>query len=106
MQTELKLAARETASALKLALSSHGIMLLCMPPREAWQAYDVEGRSRRALERLESALADTAPLTAEKLLDLHQRLAVAVSYKDFEIIARAVETAQGIVTGAEDDKES
>ena len=37
--------------ALKLALSSHGVMLLSDPPQEAWKTYGVEAKARAAIAK-------------------------------------------------------
>jgi hypothetical protein len=54
----LKLAAVEAQrdallEALKLALSSHGVMLMSDPPREAWKVWGVEEKARAAIKAVE-----------------------------------------------------
>ena len=41
----------ELLEALKLALSSHGVMLLSDPPQEAWKTYGVEAKARGAIAK-------------------------------------------------------
>ena len=41
----------ELLEALKLALSSHGVMLLSDPPQDAWKARGVEAKSRAAIAK-------------------------------------------------------
>ena len=43
--------------ALKLALRSHGVMLLSDPPQDAWKAYGVEAKARAAIEQAEKPVA-------------------------------------------------
>ena len=47
----LMAAAPELLEALKLALSSHGVMLLSDPPQEAWKTYGVEAKARAAIAK-------------------------------------------------------
>ena len=39
--------------ALKLALSSHGVMLMSDPPQEAWKVWGVEEKARAAIKMAE-----------------------------------------------------
>lgn len=39
--------------ALKLALSSHGVMLTSYPPQDAWKFYGVEEKARAAIKAVE-----------------------------------------------------
>lgn len=39
--------------ALKLALSSHGVMLTSYPPQDAWKFYGVEEKARAAINAVE-----------------------------------------------------
>ena len=39
--------------ALKLALRSHGVMLMSDPPKDAWKTYQVEERAREAIKLVE-----------------------------------------------------
>ena len=39
--------------ALKLALSSHGVMLTSYPPQDAWKFYGVEEKARAAIKMVE-----------------------------------------------------
>jgi hypothetical protein len=50
---ELEALNAELLEALKLALSSHSVMLLSDPPQEAWKAYGVEQKARAAIAKAE-----------------------------------------------------
>lgn len=41
--------------ALKLALSSHGVMLTSYPPQDAWKFYGVEEKARAAIKSVEKS---------------------------------------------------
>ena len=43
----------ELLKALKLALSSHGVLLLSDPPQEAWKTYGVEQKALAAIKKAE-----------------------------------------------------
>lgn len=43
----------ELVNALKLALWSHGTMLLSDPPQDAWKTYGVEAKARAAIAKAE-----------------------------------------------------
>lgn len=42
----------ELLEALKLALSSHGVMLMGDPPQDAWKARGVEDKARAAIKKV------------------------------------------------------
>jgi hypothetical protein len=44
-------AAPELLGALRLALESHGRMLMSDPPQDAWKAYGVEEKARAAIAK-------------------------------------------------------
>jgi hypothetical protein len=43
----------ELLEALRLALESHGRMLMSDPPQDAWKAYGVEEKARAAIDKAE-----------------------------------------------------
>ena len=95
MQTELKLAARETASARNHAAASAATGGLAGKRRGGQEPQSTGVCTGRHCSTDSGEAAGSAPAAGCCRL-----------YEDFEIIARAVEAAQGIVTGAEDDTES
>jgi hypothetical protein len=49
---------KQALEALKLALRSHGVMLLSDPPQDAWKTYGVDGNARQAIASLRQAIAE------------------------------------------------
>ena len=52
-QKTAKLKQDALLEALKLALSSHGVMLTSYPPQDAWKFYGVEEKARAAIKMAE-----------------------------------------------------
>jgi hypothetical protein len=49
----VRLLNKELVEVLRLALNSHGIMLLSDPPKDAWKFYEVERKAREIIAKVE-----------------------------------------------------
>lgn len=59
--TDLRQAAQQALETLRLAASSHDVMLLSDPPQSAWKALSVPRKLSEAIIALEAALAEPQP---------------------------------------------